>query len=204
MYCYVDPVGVEALLACRLIALNKNPGVRPIGIGEVCCRLIGKSAVTILRDDVIDLTGFRQLCGGQRSPCEAIVHCVRQLYGSGEVEGVLCVDASNAFNAINRGLALRNALHFCPSFGRLLVNNYRSCSSLFIDVDCLLSKEGTTQGNPLAMSMFAIASVPLIEELSEFAGVRQFWYADDATAVGSLDDLKKWCEYSGKTVRVLP
>lgn len=140
----------------------------------------------ILRDDVVDVTGCRQLCGGQKSPCEAIVHCVRQLYDSGEVEGVLCVGASNAFNAINRGLTLRNALYLCPSLGRLLVNNYRSYSSLFIDGDCLLSKEGTTQGDPLAMSMFAVASIPLVDELADLSEVRQFWYADDATAVGNL------------------
>lgn len=124
--------------------------------------------------------------------CEAIVHCVRGLHGSGEVEGILCADASNAFNALNRGLALRNALHLCPSFGRLLVNNYRSYSSLFIDGDSLFSKEDTTQGDPLAMSMFAIASVPLIEKLRDLAEVRQLWYADDATAVGGLSELRKW------------
>ena len=32
----VDPAGVSSFVACWLIALNKNPGVRPIGIGEVC------------------------------------------------------------------------------------------------------------------------------------------------------------------------
>ncbi len=31
---YVDPNGLSPFLACRLIALNKNPGVRPIGLCE--------------------------------------------------------------------------------------------------------------------------------------------------------------------------
>ena len=29
----IDPACIAPLLACRLIALNKNPGVRPIGVG---------------------------------------------------------------------------------------------------------------------------------------------------------------------------
>ena len=31
---YVDPASLSPFLACRLVALNKNPGVRPIGICE--------------------------------------------------------------------------------------------------------------------------------------------------------------------------
>ena len=37
---YVDPAGLEALAACRLIALDKHPGVRPIGVGECLRRLV--------------------------------------------------------------------------------------------------------------------------------------------------------------------
>ena len=189
---YVDPSGLEALLASRLIALDKNPGVRPIGIGEVCRRLIGKAALLILKDDVIEVTGSRQLCAGQKSACESIVHCVRELFDGDETEGLLCVDASNAFNSLNRGLALRNILHLCPSFGRLLINTYRLNNHLFIDGECIGSKEGTTQGDPLAMSMYAVASVPLIDELDGVASVSQFWYADDASALGKLDQLRRW------------
>jgi len=52
----------------------------------------------------------------------------------------------------------------------------------------LLSTEGTTQGNPLAMAMYAISVLPLINALHE-CDVNQTWFADDATAGGSPNDL---------------
>ena len=39
---YVDPTPLLAYTACRLIPLNKCPGVRPIGIGEVVGELLGR------------------------------------------------------------------------------------------------------------------------------------------------------------------
>lgn len=39
----VDPRGLSALVACRLIALDKYTGVHPIGIGEMARRIIGKA-----------------------------------------------------------------------------------------------------------------------------------------------------------------
>ena len=57
----------------------------------------------------------------------------------------------------------------------------------------ILSKEGTTQGDPLGMAMFALAIVLLILKLMEVCQtVYQVWFADDATAAASCERLKQW------------
>ena len=43
----VDLVGVTAFVAGRLIALDKNPGARPIVVEEVSRRIIGKAILKV-------------------------------------------------------------------------------------------------------------------------------------------------------------
>ena len=95
---YVHPTGLSSLVAGRLIALDKNPGVRPIGVGEVARRIICKAILTILNFDILEAVGPSQLCAGQDSGCEAAVHTIRHLHSDPSIEGLLFVDASNAFN----------------------------------------------------------------------------------------------------------
>ena len=128
---------------------------------------------------------------GQIAGTEAAVHVVRSLFGYADSDAILLVDASNAFNSLNRSVALHNIQQLCPSLACVLINNtYRSPASLFISGDTLLSEEGTTQGDPLAMPMYAIAMIPLIRRLT--GGITQVWYADDACACGRLSDLRLW------------
>ena len=67
---------------------------------------------------------------------------------------------TNAFNCLNHQTALRNISIICPSFARILINTYCVNSLLYIDGDYILSQEGTTQGDPLAMPMYALGVVP--------------------------------------------
>ena len=62
---------------------------------------------------------------------------------------------------------------------------------MFIDGETLLSQEGTTQGDPLAMAMYAIAVNPLIHQLKHDT-TKQIWFADDATAGGKFNNLREW------------
>ena len=75
---YVDPASIHPLLVCRLIVLDKCPGVRPIGVGEVTQRIIAKSILTVVRDDVQEAAGSVQLCAGQISGVEAAIHAVSE------------------------------------------------------------------------------------------------------------------------------
>jgi hypothetical protein len=71
---YVDPSSIEALVASRLIPLDKGGGgVRPIGVGEVVRRVISKSVMKVVKPDVMSASGSLQLCAGQPSGSEAAI-----------------------------------------------------------------------------------------------------------------------------------
>ena len=190
---YVNPKLIAPFIACRLIALDKNPGVRPIGIGDTARRIIAKAVLSIVKADIHEASGCMQLCGGQISGIEAALHAARSSFESDNNEAILLVDATNAFNSLNRQTALHNIRRICPALATILINTYRDPTDLFVDGDCLLSQEGTTQGDPLAMPMYALATVPLIKRLSRDS-ITQIWYADDAAAVGKVSDLREWWE----------
>ena len=187
---YVNPTLIAPMLACRLIALDKNPGVRPIGIGDTARRIIAKALLSIAAPDIQDASGCQQLCGGQIAGIEAAVHATRSAFESDDCEAVLLVDATNAFNALNRMVALHNIRRICPSIATILINSYRSPTELFVDGDVILSQEGTTQGDPLAMAMYGLATIPLIRRLDGLC--TQVWYTDDSAAAGRLVQLREW------------
>ena len=64
----VDPHGLSPFTACRLIALDKDPGVRPISICETARRIVSKAILHVIRDDILEVTGSIQLCAACSKP----------------------------------------------------------------------------------------------------------------------------------------
>ena len=54
---------------CRLIPLDKNPGLQPIGIDEVLHQIAGKMVVSRIREDIISADGLPQVSVGQEGGC---------------------------------------------------------------------------------------------------------------------------------------
>ena len=105
---YVDPAGIGALLANRGIAIDKCPGLRPIGVGEMIRRIVGKAIMAVTGDLVQEAVGPLQLCAGQPVGVEAAIHSMRDFLDDDRSDGILLIDADNAFNRINRSVALWN------------------------------------------------------------------------------------------------
>ena len=49
----LNPELLESYNACRLIPLDKNPGVTPIGIGEFMRRIIGRTITKCLKNELM-------------------------------------------------------------------------------------------------------------------------------------------------------
>ena len=77
---YFDPDGTKTLVACRLIALDKCPGVRPIGVGECLRRLIGRAVIQCTKEDLLRVIGDQQLCVSHMSGCEPAIHALTDIF----------------------------------------------------------------------------------------------------------------------------
>ena len=62
---YIDSRTIEPVLVNKLIPLDKGEGaVRPIGVGEVIRKVIGKCIMKVTKEDVLDASGSLQVCAG--------------------------------------------------------------------------------------------------------------------------------------------
>ena len=233
----------RALMAGRLVALDKQPGVRPVGIGEAWRRLFAKCVLHQCGREATAAAGQFNLCVGLSGGVEGAFHAAQKAYDEGTrvpdsapaaVEGdtapidatqeapqahtprgtpnrgdvdlateqedpvlALLVDARNGFNELSRKAMLWTVAHRWPSGARFAFNCYRHHSRLVLRRQgkaCFIvpSREGVTQGDPLAMVLYGIALSPLAERLKEAVpDAVQPWFADDAAMVGRASRIRR-------------
>ena len=166
MYNLYRPCNHRATGGKPMIPLDKGEGaVRPIGVGEV---------MNVSKGDVVEASGSLQLCAGQTSGSEAAIHAMHAIFEADDTDAVLLIDASNAFNALNRAISLHNIRVLCPVIAAYAINTYRKSARLFITGGKeIVSAEGTTQGDPLAMALYALSVHPLITSLQAASSTKQ-------------------------------
>ena len=163
-------------------------------------RVIGNIVLKILKRDVLKATGSLQLCAEQDAGSETAIHAVYEMFNKESTEAVLMVHASNTFNAINREAFLHNTKILCPSISTYITNCYSSPTDLYIQGGrSIKSEEGTTQGDPTAMAIYALGITPLLAWLSKksnegnsASASKQVAFADDLNGIGTVESLKQW------------
>ena len=174
------------------MSLGKLPGVRPMGIGGTLRRVIRKTAMKLVKRDVLKSTESIQLSAGQDAGSEAAIHAVYEIFNKKSTEAVLMVDASNAFNTINGEAFLHNTK--IPSISTYISNCYPSPTDLYIQGGRSIKlEEGAKQGDPTAMAIYAIGITPLLvwpskksNEANSASASKQVAFADDLNGIGTV------------------
>ncbi|XP_066921132.1 uncharacterized protein [Clytia hemisphaerica] len=156
---------------------------------------MGKVVMSAFSKDVVKATNKAQMCGRQ-SGSEAAIHAMRKMYSNENTDAVILVDAANAFNNLNRGVLLHNIKYICPEIATYTTNCYTNPARLFVIGGLeLKSREGTTQGDPLGMAIYALGITPMMNiMLMAIADKhnKMVGFADDITAAGDIQSLKQW------------
>ena len=61
---------------------------------------------TLFKEELKQAAGPLQVCAGFGGGAEAAIHAMNDIFQKDKTDGVLLIDASNAFNQMNRSTAL--------------------------------------------------------------------------------------------------
>ena len=195
-WCHGTTPIMRALLARRCIALDKRPGVRPIGIGECRQRLEAKAMALATGIYLQELCAADQLCAGSRLAsrllCTPCGKCLMTQTLAACRWSTLRMH-STALVALPHSGTVGCFGHDAP--GTCSLNSYRGYPVVILrgadrSTHVILSREGTTQGCPLAM--YAAGVMPLVTKLKDLSRHRQNWFADGSSCGGRLQRVYEW------------
>ena len=109
---------------------------------------------------------------------------------------VILVDAANPFNNLNRKVFLHSIKFICSEIATYVNNFYLVLGRLVVrgGLDCT-SREGSTQGHPLGMAIYAIRITPMLDMMLVAMQIDHsimVGFADNVTASRNLEALRRW------------
>ena len=181
---------------------KRGPGVRPIAVGEVLRRLIGrmfvnKPEIKEKTEEIFEKVG--QLGVGVKGGAEIAVQLLRTWIEKKKAKGlngwgVLKIDFENAYNTLDRGAIERVLKEEFPE----LLNWFRFCYGVPAVLSCqgkklpFASKAGIQQGDPLGPLYFACGILILCRRIkAELKDSLSLWYLDDGSMAGPGEELLK-------------
>ena len=79
-----------------------------IGISEVTRQIVEKCISWVLHKDIKQAAGPLQAATGLQGGAEADIHLMKLIFEQDSTDGVILVDANNAFDSLNRKATLHN------------------------------------------------------------------------------------------------
>jgi hypothetical protein len=151
-------------------------GVRPIAIGDVLCRIAGRTMANLMRATFNRHFEARgQLGVAVSGGAEIAAHAARLLSQAKPEWAMFQADLSNAFNTVSRKCIYEKIAASSSPFAPLLLYflaNYGAPTKLAVrrehgGIDWIDSMEGVRQGDPLGPAFFAIGLDDVVQTLRE-------------------------------------
>lgn len=183
---------VAPFLAGASLAAVPKPcgGVRPLAVGEVLRRLVGKCLMAAARDDARAFFWPAQVGVAIKSGAEKAIHAAQQWHARNSHTSdrvAVKLDFANAFNTIDRASVLARLGDSFPGLARWAHWCYGSPSHLRFGAHQLSSSSGVQQGDPLGPLLFAVGLQPLAAELRAMPGLDMaLFYLDDGFVAGEV------------------
>lgn len=89
---------------------------------------MGKMVSGFLKEEIKEAAGPLQVCAGHNVGVEAAIHTMSQVFEEEGTDGILLIDASNAFKQMNRSAASHSIQITCKEMAHYVINTYRSPS----------------------------------------------------------------------------